>query len=663
MSGLARAKDLCLLAFLGVFCFILLSAASAAEERVTITSDSLEYSSATRKYVAKGSVVVTRDGETVKADEITYYEDTSVADAQGNVHYDAEGVSIDASGGEINLETKTGVLYDAELFYKKTNYHLSGKVLEKRGESYYYSPDASFTTCDAPVPAWCFRAKDVNARMGKKLTARDATFSVKNVPVFYTPYIWTSLLTERQTGFLSPVIGSSKARGAEVSVPFFWAISESMDATAVVDAYTKGGIGTGLEYRLVAPGGIKSNWWAYHIDDSVTDKSFWEVNALHENRHDEKTGGYLSIDYVNEKDFYREFGSRFQDRSKRFLQSTGELNVPFSNSRLYVLSQYWVDLKNETANVAQRLPELGYVLNYTPAGNFLFSASLDAADFWREDGLSAARVDVYPRVLHSVGTDYVLSQAAGLRGTAYSYYGGDSTDPDGSSERTAFEYQATAHTRLYKQYGSLTHVIEPSIGYHFISSSKNDLPVFDSAELFGKTSLIELGLLNRGIVNGSERFAVRLTQPIDTNNGDRPFLPISLDAATDFPLPLVLGATYDVNTGTIETVTSDVGLPFPGASIFIGERYSREEDVMMYTASAAFNPAKWIELSGQVWYDAKGQGLRDLTLTARYVRQCWGLKFQATKKPGDFSMKVMIELAGLNSKPAQSESPSPLSSF
>ena len=84
--------------------------------------------------------------------------------------------------------------------------------------------------------------------------------------------------------------------------------------------------------------------------------------------------------------------------------------------------------------------------------------------------------------------------------------------------RTAFEYDVVGHTRLYRKYGSFLHVIEPSVGYHFISASENDLPVFDVTDLFKKTSLIELSLLNRIITNGNEVATVRLTQEIDTYN-------------------------------------------------------------------------------------------------------------------------------------------------
>ena len=49
----------------------------------------------------------------------------------------------------------------------------------------------------------------------------------------------------------------ASTRGFGLHLPFFWAISENRDATFVLDAYSKVGIGEGMEYRFVEPGDVK----------------------------------------------------------------------------------------------------------------------------------------------------------------------------------------------------------------------------------------------------------------------------------------------------------------------------------------------------------------------------------------------------------------------
>jgi LPS-assembly protein len=620
-------------------------------DKTVITSDRLDYFGETKKYVATGSATVEKAGAVLKSDEITFLEDTSEAVAVGRVTYEDPDSSVKAAKAEMNLDAKTGTLFDAEVLYKKYNYHIRGKEIEKRAEDYYYSPDATFTTCDAPVPEWCFKGKDVNAVVEKRVISRDSTFRILDIPVFYTPYLYAPLMKDRQTGFLMPVISNSSTRGASLTLPFFWAIAENRNATIVLDAYSKRGIGTGLEYRFLEPGGASGNWWAYNIKDTLLEKDFWEVRGLlYENRHADSLGGYLNVNYVNDKDFYQQYSTRRDIRIQRYLESTGEVNLPLNDSRLYLLSQYWKDLRNDTSVVPQKLPEAGYVLNYTRVGDFMFSAAANAANLWREGGISAERIDIYPRVLHSVGKDVVFTQAVALRETAYSFY--KDQDEDNFKQRGAAEYDAVLHTRLYRTYSSFTHIIEPSVRYHFIYSSSNDLPLFDSTELYGKTSNIELSVLNRAIVKGTEIFAVRLTEPLDTYSG-RPFLPLRLEVAVRTPVPLTMEASYDMYSGKLETVTSTLGFQAFKANFAVGETYSRKDEIMMFTGYVSFSPIKSVQVAGQMWYDAKGPGLRDVVLDVKYQKQCWGVRFEAVKTPGDFTMKVFVDLMGITSRSSQ----------
>ena len=645
-----------------VFCSLFTSYCYAEDLLTVIIADRLEYFSTEKKYSAAGSVVITREDAILRADEATFFEKTSEAAASGNVRYDDHDISIKAVKADFNMEARTGKLTEAEVFYKKDNYHLSGKEIEKKGEQYYTSPDASVTTCDSPVPAWCFRGKDVDAVIGDRLKARDVTFRIDNLPVFYAPVFYTPIAVERKTGFLLPVVGYSRSRGTGIGLPFFWTVSENRDVTALIDIYSKRGVGTGLEYRFVEPEGIRSSWWAYHIKDSVLDKDLWEILALYDNRKTEKTGWFLNVNYVNEKDYYREYASHFETRTQRFLESTAEISRPLNpDSRLYLLSQYWVDLKNGSLGVPQKLPEAGYVLNYTNKGDLMFSASLTADNFWREEGLSARRLDIHPTVRYSVGKDFVFSQMAGLRETLYSYY--KNSGAEDNIKRSSLEYEAEFHTRLLRKYESFTHVIEPSLKYNLVASSENNLPVFDTVELFSQKSVLEAGLLNRVIVKGRELAVFRITQGINTRDSSRPFLPLTVDMATKGPVNLSMGAVYDVNTGKLETANADIGIGRELTRFAIGQAYNRTENILMYRAEAAFSPIKSIQVEGKLWYDAKGGGARDIEVNIKYLSQCWGLRLEAVKKPGDFRMLAMFELKGLNSKSSRKKSSDQVSPY
>ncbi len=635
-------------------CLLLSAGISSAAELITvITADSLEYEAKTREYQMSGNVTVTRGDAVVKADEITYAEDTSEMKAAGNVRYDDRESSVRAARAEFNLDAKSGRLHDAELLYRKNNYHLSGKTIEKKGENYYYSPEARFTTCDTPVPDWCFRGKEINAVMGETIKARDTSLLLRDLPVFYAPYLQASLNTERHTGFLIPIPGYSKSRGISLNMPYYWAIAENRDATFVFDYFSKRGLGTGVEYRFVEPGGIRSSWWAYHIRDTELDRDFLEVRALHEDRDRGNISRFLDINYVNEKDYYREFNSYREIRIQRFLESTGEASMTRDNSRLYLLSQYRVDLQQENGLTPQKLPEAGYVLNYTRVGDFMLGGSVTAANLYREDAASAARLDIYPRLLHRFGTDVTVTQTVGLRDTSYAFYHSNDGDATGNTLRGAFEYDIITQTRLIRRFPLLTHIVEPSLRYHFVYSPKSTRPgpVYDETDLFGRTSAIELSLLNRGIIKGSEALEVRMTQGVDTYGGDRPFLPLHIEAGIRTPVTFLLDSTYDYYAGRVESVHSDLGVNVSSVNLSFGQRFNRKEDINVFTTGAGFNLSKEAHIDSSLWYDAKGAGLRDVNVSLKYTRQCWSLHVEAIKRPGDFSVKFMVELTGITSRP------------
>jgi LPS-assembly protein len=624
--------------------FLLFAAHCLAAEKTTINSESLTYDEKTSTYVAKGNVKIHRDDADIEADEITYNDKTSDTVATGNVRYSDKDASISASKAELNLDKKTGILYDARILLKKDNYHVYGNVIQKRGEDYYFSPDATFTTCDAPVPAWCFKGRNVDAVVEDRLKSRDTTFRIKNLPVLYTPYLVAPLETERKTGFLIPLVGYSSTRGAYVSVPFFIVLSENRDATLSIDEYSKRGLGEGLEYRYVEPGDIKGRWWFYHQSDKELHKDFFEVDATHNQRSTDSLGGFLSINYVNEADFYREYSPQLEIRTNRFLESTGEISLPLSYSRAYLLSQYWVDLSENIRPPAQRLPEVGYVLYPTNLGKFWFAAGATVSNFWRDESVDGQRLDVYPRLSHTFGDAVVVSQELGLRETAYNL---SRNEDDENPHREAVDYGIIANTRFLKKYPSFTHIVEPSVSYSLVSDSKNDLPVFDSTELFKKTSLFQVSMLNRIIDKNGELVLVRLSEGYDTDLEDNKLVPLRLEVGLKRPINLRLSTDYDLHLGRLDSFYSDLNMNISDITFSVGQRYNEADNITTYTGSVKVHPYKPLYVEGRIWYDQKQRQFSDASLNMKYIGQCWAVMVEFIRNPSGYSGRVLFDLKGL----------------
>ncbi len=618
---------------------------------ITITADHLEHFKEEDKYVATGNVRIEEEGSVLTADRAVLYQKTSDAEAMGNVIYEDNETFINTERTELNLKTKTGKLYNALIFFKKGNYWVNGDNVSKIKEDHYYADTATFTTCDSESPSkadWCFKGSNVDIIVGKKFTAQNVTYRVKGIPLLYSPYMWAPVKTERETGFLFPVIGNSTRKGFQFSPTFFWAIDENKDATFNLDYYSKRGIGKGIEYRYL-DFDDKGKWYIYHLKDRELKKDFYEFKGMHDHRLGD-IRGYMDINYVNHEDFYKEYGHKRDMRIQRFLQSTGEISAPLQNARLYLLGQQWIDLKEGHTAVPKRLPEFGYVVNPTSIGPLMFTLNSGLANFYRQREPRGQRIDINPTLSYSFGETVPIFQSLSLRETAYNLKNAPSYNS--APHRETFEYRANALTRFTKRFESFTHVIEPSLSYTFIPET-HPLPLFDSTELFDKTSVASLSLYNSlGFKNFS--LAASISQSLNFNAGDRPLSPTTLQASLSGPFTLSFDASYDFNKGKTETMNSGLSVKVADkTNVSIGERYARESKLMQYTAGIDSVLTRRWSVNANVWYDSKGAGLRDSTLKVIYTQQCWMVNVALTRRPGDntrppeYSFMVFIELKGI----------------
>lgn len=645
---------LLIFAVLSVFFSLSLSYCYAEEPKTIINADSLEYDKNTSEYVAKGSVVVQQDKTTIKAAQMRYNDKTSLVIAEIDVVYDTPDIILKAEKAEFNIKTKTGTFYKAEIFAKRDKFYIKGSEIEKRGEFSYFLKDASLTSCDGASPDWCFKGRDVDLVIGDRVTARDATFNIKDFPVMYSPYIWAPALTERTTGLLSPLFGYSKTKGLSYHQPFFWAINEERDATFIFDAYSKRGFGEGIEYRYLKPGGISGNYWLYHLRDSELKKDFYEFRSSHEKRNPTGLSAYLDLNLVNHPDFYQEFSRERDERIQRFLQSTGEVSTQGESSRFYLLSQYYIDLKKDTnqSEVVQRLPEIGYTLHPRKTGPVIFSLTSSATNFTRDTGVTAQRFDLYPKLSHSFGDRVVIFQNLGLRETAYSF---DKNEPEGyksSVNRELMDYTINASSRFLKNYKSFSHAIEPTLGYNYVpwvKKDKTNLPVFDATENYSRQSTISLSVVHRMFDKEGEFLTMSISESFNSYGGDRPFSPLALSLSLNRPLSIKADTTYNTHYGYFETANSSTAVTFSKLSLSVGERYNRAEKTLFYDFGTSYAHSKTLSADANLWYDARDGGIKDITIKMKYTKQCWRMILTYNKKPGDYSISVNFELLGFGS--------------
>lgn len=110
--------------------------------------------------------------------------------------------------------------------------HGYAKQLNKVDESHYEIDDVMFTTCAPENPTWQINAKnlDIDTDTGRG-EVYNATFKVKDTPVFYLPYFNFPIDDRRTSGFLLPKVGFSNDGGLAVQTPYYFNLAPNYDAT------------------------------------------------------------------------------------------------------------------------------------------------------------------------------------------------------------------------------------------------------------------------------------------------------------------------------------------------------------------------------------------------------------------------------------------------
>ncbi|KAF0182387.1 MAG: LPS-assembly protein [Nitrospirae bacterium] len=657
----------------------------------------LEHFETEDKYVATGHVRIERDGVVVTADRAILFNKTGESELDGNVVYEDDSAIINTEKALLNLDKNTGSLENALIFLKERRYSPSqatgtlpaalkgqrntihywiyGEKIAKLAEDRYYARSARISSCDsepcltpdnlkknkylgnpkqvasATTPPWAFHGSNVDIAVGDSITSGSTTLQAKGVPVFYTPHFQASL-RGRETGFLTPLVGSSSLKGFIFKPSFFWAIDDNKDLTASVDYFSKIGVGKKLEYRYLDFDG-KGAWSAYHIYDTDVRRNYWEIKGASDIRLSPDSKAYADINYVNHSDFYRRYAGA---ASNRFLQSSAEYSsYAGSNRRAYLLGQYLIDLNRDASvHELQRLPEAGYSMHPAKAGPFVFHLSSSITNFVRSEAVSGQRLDIMPTLAHTFGDSVRFQQSLSLRETAY-LFKNDAANRS-SGHRETFGYRASATMRFLKTYGSFTHVAEPSLEYNFVPQT-TALPLLDSAELYDRIAEFRFSLMNYFRFRDSI-FALRLSQPYEANPfAGRSYLkPMRLETrynakgyvvAVDVEHSFTEGETRAVNSQLIVEVLDRT-------SLSVGERYSKADNLMYYTFGVSTQYFKHWMFNAIASYDIKAKPkLRDVSLTASHIQQCWAVSSQITKRPAaagvpsDFSFTLLFELKGI----------------
>ena len=257
-----------------------------------------------------GDVVMRQGSMQIEADEASLYQAESRGELNGKVRLRDNGALIVGDHADVQLDTGAAKVDNAEYVLHKSRIRGSALYAKRAEDSVIRLKDGTYTTCEPSSNAWQLKGNNITLNPATGFgTATNVTLRVKDIPVFYTPYIYFPIDDRRQSGFLPPSFSSSTDTGFMLVTPYYFNLAPNYDATLYPRYMTKRGLLMEGEFRYLTESSEGQFGAAYLNDDNddrkrqtdYTDKRYM-LNWQHKGGLDSRV--LTEVDYTKISDPY-----------------------------------------------------------------------------------------------------------------------------------------------------------------------------------------------------------------------------------------------------------------------------------------------------------------------------------------------------------------------
>lgn len=461
-----------------------------------------------KHYQFEGDAELKRLDQLLRADQILYDSETTDYDARGNVRYQDRGLLLSADNAKGNTNLDQCTLDNARYQLLSSRGNGNAQVIVVEDTSHANLTESTYTTCDLVTPQWTFRAREMKLDQDEGVgRARDVTFRVHDVPVFWLPYARFPLDDRRVSGFLFPDFGYSDNRGFDLTLPYYLNLAPNYDATLLPRLMTDRGLMLGGEFRYLTDSSTGTFAFEYlPHDDQVDEENALYSDSVPENRYWYKwtnTTGFnpnwsasVNINRVSDDRYFEDFGRGLYSSAISLLPSSAYLNGhgDWWNASIggdeYQITDPTIDEQYEPY---RRLPRMTFNGEKEFLGDLSWGVNSEFIAFSKDHALEGQRFDVFPYLALPIETAaYFIRPQIGYRYTTYSLeHLNESTNPlvDNShpdrgvpifslDTGLVFERSLTIGDEAWTQ------TLEPRAYYLRVPyRNQDDLPVFDTQEI------------------------------------------------------------------------------------------------------------------------------------------------------------------------------------
>ncbi|AIR89124.1 LPS-assembly protein LptD [Pseudomonas cremoricolorata] len=281
-----------------------------------------------------GDVVMRQGSMQLQADEANLYQAENRGELKGNVKLRDNGSLVVGDQAEIQLDTGEAQVDNAEYVIHKSRIRGSALYAKRAENAIIRLKDGTYTTCEPGSNAWQIKGNNITLNPATGFgTATNVTLRVKDIPVFYTPYLYFPIDDRRQSGFLPPSFSSSSDTGFTLVTPYYFNLAPNYDATLYPRYMTKRGLLMEGEFRYLTESSEGQLGGAYLNDrdderkrqTDYKDKR-WMVNWQHKGGLDERLMTEVNYTDISDPFYFQDLDSdQIGVESRDFIDQQGAL--------------------------------------------------------------------------------------------------------------------------------------------------------------------------------------------------------------------------------------------------------------------------------------------------------------------------------------------------
>lgn len=364
---------------------------------VYASADSSSFEQRDQTGTLEGDVLLRQGRLQAEANTASFDQNNNVIRLEGDVRLRDQGVLVLGDQAQMQIDSGQTRIDEVRYVVHDANARGTATKLMRRDDAVIVMTDGTYTTCAPGKNTWSLDSKDIELDQEKGWgEAKHVVLRVKDVPVFYTPYIYFPLDDRRQTGLLAPSFSNSTDNGTEVVTPYYINIAPNYDATLYPRMMSKRGLQMEGEFRY-KQNDNDGKLSASFLDDREFDDNRWLYGWEHEGG---KAGRWTTeVEYFDISDpfYFQDLNSALDARSDTYVNQRGAVTYR-GNGWQFQAALHSYELATITAITPyERLPQLrldgghwlgetGLKLDYRAEYSY-FDRNLDRGFLYGKDGL------------------------------------------------------------------------------------------------------------------------------------------------------------------------------------------------------------------------------------------------------------------------------------